>query len=113
MGHADIRIGNRAGAVSTEPAVVATPGSIDDVIAILTDRKKYPSPVGPMGNYHSTTACATADNGALVEMTSLNRVLDISETHVRAEAGALYLDVVRELVKLGQNFYVDLNERIS
>jgi FAD/FMN-containing dehydrogenase len=92
----------------TDPAAFARPTTVEEVRSILTDKENYPSPVRAFGHYHSTTRCAQADGGTLVEMTRMNRVLEITDTHVRAEAGAIYLDVLRTLVARGLNFYVDL-----
>ena len=94
--------------VTTRPAVVARPTRVDEVRDILTDTTTYPSPVRALGHYHSTTRCAEADGGTLVEMTGMGRVLEVTDTHVRAEAGAVYLDVLKLLVRKGLNFYVDL-----
>ncbi len=108
MSQAATTVENWSRSVATEPAALARPASVDDVRRILTDTENYPSPVRAFGNYHSTTKCAAADNGTLIEMTGMSRVLEITDTHVRAEAGAIYLDVLRQLVSRGLNFYVDL-----
>lgn len=47
------------------------------------------------------TACATADGGTVVVMKKLNRILDIGEDPVTAEAGALYIDIAVALEKQG------------
>lgn len=101
-------VSNWSRSVATTPDVIATPGSIQDVCDILADSQRYPSPVRAFGNYHSTTGCAEANAGTLVEMTQFKRILEITEDTVTAEAGALYLDVLNVLVEKGLNFYVDL-----
>lgn len=44
----------------------------------------------------------------MVDMTRFNRILEITQSYVRAEAGATYLDVLNKLVERGLNFHVDL-----
>jgi FAD/FMN-containing dehydrogenase len=103
-----LKVDNWSRNVVTDPAAFARPTTVEEVRSILTDRENYPSPVRAFGHYHSTTRCAQANGGTLVEMTGMNRVLEITDTHVRAEAGAIYLDVLRMLVAKGLNFFVDL-----
>ena len=101
-------IGNWSGTVRTLPAVVRTPKNVQDVVEIVQDKAACPSPVRPMGNFHSTTRCAEADAGTLIDMTRLNRVLEIGEEFVRVEAGAIYIDVADELARHGKAFFVSL-----
>src|SRR5512134_350158 len=65
---------------------VATPTSEEEVIGILTDPVRYPSPVRPVGSRHSMTPCMSAEApreaglplrwGTVVEMTRLIRLRD-------------------------------------
>lgn len=108
MGDTTTAVSNWSHSVYTKPAVIAKPTTIEEVQEILRDGEKYPSPVRPMGNYHSTTGCAVADGGTLVDMTAMQGILEIGPQQVRAEAGAIYADVADALVEEGLNFYVDL-----
>lgn len=101
-------LSNWSGTVRTHPAAVATPASIDDVVAVMTDTVRYPSPVRPLGNYHSTTRCAAGDAGTLIDMTRMRRVIEIADDHVRVEAGAIYKDVADTLARQGKAFFVNL-----
>lgn len=101
-------IRNWSDSLETRPAALARPTSVEEVVEIVRDRARYPSPLRPMGSYHSTTACAVADGGTLVDMRGLDRVLEITETHVRAEAGAEYIDVAEALRARGLEFHVAL-----
>jgi hypothetical protein len=71
----------------------------------------YPSPVRAVGSNHSTTPCGVADDGTLVVMRHMNRILNIGPDSVTAEAGALYIDVAKELQK--HNLQVFVNTEIG
>ena len=90
------------------PAVVVTPQSVEDLQAIMRDETRYPAPVRATGSNHSTTACATADGGTLVVMERFDRIIDIGEDTVTAQAGALYIDVAAALEERGRQLFVNV-----
>ena len=102
-----LTVTNWFGDLVSHPAVVAQANSTDDVVAILKDPAKYPSPVRATGSGHSTTSCASVEGGTLIEMSNMNRVLNITGDTVTAQAGALYIDIAQELEKLGLQFHVN------
>lgn len=102
------RLMNWSGTVSTDPARIVHPGSVQEVIEILRDGARFPSPVRVLGSNHSTTACGSADGGTVVRLDRMNRVLEVGADFVRAEAGALYIDVGAELARHGLEFFVNL-----
>jgi FAD/FMN-containing dehydrogenase len=67
---------------------------------------RNPSPVRAVGSNHSTARCGVADNGTLLRM-KMNRILEIGGDTVTVEAGALYIDIAKELEKHGLQFYVN------
>lgn len=93
----------------SHPQVIAEANSIDDVVAVLKDPDKYPSPVRAVGSNHSTTRCGVAEGGTVIKMASMNRVLNINAVAgtVTAQAGALYIDIAAELQKQQLQFYVN------
>jgi FAD/FMN-containing dehydrogenase len=91
----------------TSPQAHVTVRSIEDVIAVMRDPERYPSPVRPRGSGHSPANCGEADGGTIVEMRLLNRILDVGEDRVRVEAGALYVDVANELESRGLQLHVN------
>lgn len=99
---------NWARTVHSSPAVVVRPTSQDELLRILKDDDAYPSPVRAMGHFHSTTPCAASDGGTIVDMTALDRIIEIGANHVTVEGGAEYLAVQRALVEKGLHFFVDL-----
>src|SRR5207245_2322567 len=81
--------------------------STEDVIAILKDTAKYPSPVRAIGSNHSTARCGAVEGGTLIKMTSMNRILNVTPETVTVQGGALYIDIAQELEKRGLQFYVN------
>jgi hypothetical protein len=102
-----LTVTNWFGDLVSHPTVVVEANSTDDVIAILKDPAKYPSPVRATGSSHSTTACASVEGGTLVHMSNMNRILSMTGDSVTAQAGALYIDIAQELEKQGLQFYVN------
>lgn len=103
----DTTVTNWFGDLASHPAVVVEATSADDVIAILRDPAKYPSPVRAIGSFHSTAACGAADGGTLVRMSKMNRILSLGKDTVTVEAGAIYIDIAKELEKSGMQFYIN------
>lgn len=101
-------LSNWSGTVHTKPAVIATPATVDEVVAILVDAQRYPSPVRAVGHFFSTTDCAAADGGTALDMSGLRRIVEIGDDHVRVEAGATYKDVAEALAARGKAFFVHL-----
>lgn len=99
---------NWFGDITSSPAVVVEPENVQDIISILRDVEKYPSPIRAVGSNHSTTQCGVADNGTVVMMGKMNRILNIGTDTVTVEAGALYIDVAKELRKHNLQFYVNV-----
>lgn len=103
-----LRIANWKGDLVSQPAAVVRARSVEDIIAVMKDREKYPSPVRAIGSNHSTTRCGIADGGTVVEMSDMNRILEIGSDFVTVEAGALYIDVAEELEEHNLQFYVNI-----
>lgn len=104
----NLEVTNWFGDLVSHPQVLVEPTSTEDVISILKNRDKYPSPVRAVGSNHSTSPCGVADGGTLVKMTTnMNRILSITGDSVTAEAGALYIDVSHELEKHQLQFHVN------
>jgi FAD/FMN-containing dehydrogenase len=102
-----LTVTNWFGDLLSHPTVIAEANSADDVVAIIKDPAKYPSPLRPTGSGHSTTACASVEGGTLLKMSNMNRILSITGDSVTAQAGALYIDIAQELEKQGLQFHVN------
>jgi FAD/FMN-containing dehydrogenase len=102
-----LTVTNWFGDLVSHPSVIAEAHSTGDVVAILKDTAKYPSPVRAVGSNHSTARCGTADGGTLLKMSTMNQILSITADTVTAQAGALYIDIAQELEKRGLQFNVN------
>src|SRR6516164_1597305 len=100
-------ITNWFGDLISHPRVVVDATSVDDIVRVLKDPAQYPSPVRAVGSNHSTSACGVAEGGTLTRMSGMNRILEIGTGTVTVQAGAIALDVARELEKHGLQFYVN------
>ena len=101
-------VSNWFGDIHSQPRVVVKPTTVEEIIAVLKNPAKYPSPVRPVGSNHSVTRCTVADGGTQIDMTAFTRIVQIGPDTVTAQAGALYIDVAAELGKVGLQFYVNI-----
>lgn len=92
----------------TRPAVVVRPKNVGEIIAVMKDKQKYPSPVRAVGAHHAATGCTGADGGTLIDMTGMNRIIEIGTDTVTTEAGAFWIDVGKELEKSNLQHFVNL-----
>jgi FAD/FMN-containing dehydrogenase len=104
---ADTTVTNWFGDIVSHPKVVVEAASVDDLIKIVKDPVRYPSPLRAIGSNHSTAACGTAEGGTVVRMSKMNRIVEIGSDTVTVQAGAIAIDVAQELTKRGLQFYVN------
>ena len=102
----DSVVTNWFGNITSHPQVVVDANSVEDIVAILKDGSKYPSPVRAVGSNHSTTECGVAAGGTLIRM-KMNRILRVDADSVTVEAGAIYIDIADELRKHNLQFHVN------
>ena len=88
------------------PAVIAKPSSVDEIIEILSDTGRFPSPVCPAGSRHSTARMNGDDGGTIVDMTGMNEILEIGDGFVRVQAGAEHIEVSRALRRKGLQLHI-------
>ncbi len=83
--------------------------SVDDIIRIVKDRNN-PSPVRVKGSHHSTTRCIVAEQGTVIDVTRMNKILKIDKEAktITMQAGVLHIDAARELERHGLQFYVNV-----
>ena len=103
-----VEVTNWFGSIKSHPAVIVEVESVEQIRAVLDDRQRYPGPVRAVGSNHSTTPCGVAEGGTLIVMRKMDRILEIREDSVTAQAGALYYDVAQELRKHQLQFYVNV-----
>jgi len=80
----------------SEQALTAHPKSIDDVIKVITHPKKFPSPVRPVGSDSASNRINRVQQGTLLDMTNMNRILRVTGDTVTVQAGVR----LQELAKL-------------
>jgi FAD/FMN-containing dehydrogenase len=100
-------ITNWFGDVVSHPQVIVEANSVEDIVTVLKNPDRYPSPVRAVGSNHSTARCGVADGGTVIKMSKMNRILEITADTVRAEAGAIHIDIAKELEKHQLQFYVN------
>lgn len=103
----DKTVVNWFGDIVSKPKVLVEAGSVKDIVRIVKDPVRYPSPVRAFGSNHSTAPCSVADGGTMIRMRGMNKILDISDDSVTAQAGAILIDVAEELKERGLQFYVN------
>lgn len=99
---------NWFGSITSSPREVIEVTSVDEIVEVMKDTERYPAPVRAVGSNHSTTACGVADDGTIVVTRRMDRIVEIGEDTVTAQAGALYIDVNQELRRHGLQFHVNV-----
>lgn len=84
--------------------------NVDDIVRIIKDKEKYPSPVRAKGSHHSTTRCIVASHGTVIDLHKLNKIIEINKENrtITMQAGVLHIDAAYELEKQGLQFYVNV-----
>jgi FAD/FMN-containing dehydrogenase len=89
------------------PRVLATPTSVDDIVEIMKDKSRYPSPVRPAGSMHSTARMNGDDQGGtMVDMKAMNHILYFDEDSVTVEAGVSHQQLANALKERGLQPYI-------
>jgi FAD/FMN-containing dehydrogenase len=86
--------------------VIVDANSVNDIIAVMKDPAKYPSPVRAVGSNHSTAPCGVADGGTLIRM-KMNQILNIGPESLTVQADAIHLDMAKALEAKNLQFYVN------
>lgn len=97
---------NWFGDLVSHPQVIVDAHSVADIVAVLKDSVKYPSPVRAVGSNHSTAPCGVAEGGTLIRM-KMNRILNIGSDTLTVEAGATHLTMAKQLEAAKKQFYVN------
>ncbi|HEY2466569.1 MAG TPA: FAD-binding oxidoreductase [Terracidiphilus sp.] len=97
---------NWFGNIVSHPSVIVDANSVEDIVAVLKDPVKYPSPVRAVGSNHSTAPCGVADSGTLIRM-KMNQILSIGPDSLTVQADAVHLDMAKALAAKNLQFYVN------
>src|SRR5262245_37088453 len=74
-------------AASNGPAITVQATNPTEILAVMRDWKKCPSPVRPVGSASSMTRCITASGGTQLDLSQMNRVLKIDGDRVTVQPG--------------------------
>lgn len=88
-------------AAANGPAITVQATNPTDILAVMRDWKRCPSPVRPMGSGSSTTRCVTANGGTQLDMSAMNRVLKIEADTVTVQPGISLSDLAEVLSEEG------------
>ncbi len=97
---------NWFGNIVSHPSVIVDANSVDDIVSVLKDPVKYPSPVRAVGSNHSTAPCGVADGGTLIRM-KMNQILSIGPGGLTVQADAVHLEMAKALEAQKLQFYVN------
>lgn len=101
---------NYDGSITTTPRQVIFPQTVQEIQAVLKDSSGYPSPVRAKGSYHSLTPCVSADGGTVIDMSRMNRVIQIDKTNntLTAQAGIEFIEASKALREQGLQFMTNI-----
>ena len=102
----DVTIKTWDGTWTYHPKVIATPESAEDIVEIMVDEVRFPSPVRPAGSMHSTARMNGDDGGTMVDMKGMNRILHFTDDTVTVEAGVTHIVLANALKDRGLQPYV-------
>lgn len=68
-------------------AIVVQPSSPAEIATILRDRKRFPSPVRPLGAGSAVTRCVSANGGTVMDLSKMNRVIKLAGDCVSVQPG--------------------------
>ena len=93
--------------IAYRPHTLEVVKCVEDIIRIVKDTQRYPSPVRAKGSHHSTTRCIVAEGGTVIDLTRMNSILEIDKKGktITMQPGVLHIDAARELEKQGLQFY--------
>jgi FAD/FMN-containing dehydrogenase len=81
-------------AVDQRPALVATPASVADVVAVVAFARERGLRVAPQGTGHNAAALASLEDAVLLKTSALRELeIDVAGRRARAGAGVLWAEI--------------------
>jgi FAD/FMN-containing dehydrogenase len=101
-----LKVTNRSNGADTSglyrrARLVLQPKGAEDIPGILAKPKTYPTPIRVVGADYSQTRCVGGDGGTTLDTATLDKILEIREDSVRAQAGVRVGTLVRALAEHG------------
>ncbi len=105
-----MEVSNWKGSITYQAHSVEKVASIEEIVEIVRDPDRYPSPVRVKGSHHSTTRCVVAEGGTVIDVSAMNRILRIDAEHrtITMQAGVLHADAAVALQAVGLQFHVNI-----
>lgn len=103
----DVTVKSWDGTWTYHPRVKVTPDSVEDIVEIVTDTVRFPTPLRPAGSMHSTARMNGDDEGGtMVDMKAMNRILHFTDDTVTVEAGVTHEQLAKALKARGLQPYI-------
>jgi FAD/FMN-containing dehydrogenase len=83
------------------PRLVMRLKRFEDIPVVLAKSRTYPTPVRMVGADYSQTRCVGGDGGTTVDTAGLDKIVEIGENTVRAQAGVRVSTLVKALAERG------------
>jgi FAD/FMN-containing dehydrogenase len=87
--------------VHRQPLAVLRPGSVNDVVKLITFARRNNIKVAARGQAHSTQGQAQVEAGVVVDMATLATVHEINPTNALVDGGTRWLDLVTQTIPQG------------
>ncbi len=87
--------------VHRQPLAVLKPGSVDDVVKLVSFARRNNIKVAARGQGHSTQGQAQVEAGVVVDMSTLNTVHEINHTDVLVDGGTRWVDLLLQTIPQG------------
>jgi cytokinin dehydrogenase len=87
--------------VHRQPLAVLKPGSVNDVVKLVTFARRHNIKIAARGQSHSTQGQAQVEAGVVVDMKTLATVHEISPTNALVDAGTRWLDLLAQTIPQG------------
>lgn len=71
------------------------------IVEVLSDPRRFPSPVRPTGANSGNPRCTLVQGGTQLDMSGMNELVEIGQRFVTVQAGARLRDLVRTLAEHG------------
>jgi FAD/FMN-containing dehydrogenase len=93
------------------PRLMLRPRNVNEIPAILSRAKSYPTPVRAVGADYSQTRCVGSDGGTALDTGALDKVLELGSDTVRVQAGVRLSALVKFLA--GHRLELELTPEIG
>lgn len=87
--------------VHRSPIAVLRPGSVNDIVRLIRFACKYKIKVAARGQGYSSGGQGQVEAGVVIDMTPLNKILEINSTDVLVEGGISWLNLLQQTVPFG------------